>query len=203
MDGELIRVTDAARDKILALRDSRGLDESLLRLGIRGRGPGGFLYSLAFATPDSEQPDDIRLASNQVTLLVDGESLDNLQGAIVDFVDTPEETGFRVENPNPLWRDPTSTAVQQVMDSKINPALASHGGFVQLLKVDGSTAYVALGGGCQGCGMVDVTLKQGIEVMLKQEVPAIERVVDTTDHAGGTNPYYTPSKSGHSPLAGG
>ena len=197
----MITVTESARQKIFELQQSRGLTDPLLRVGIRGRGPNGFLYTLAFATPDAEQPDDTRIVLDGVTVLVDAESMDYLQGASVDFVDTPDESGFRVDNPNPLWRDPASLAVQAVIDAKLNPALASHGGFVQLLQVDRDTAYVALGGGCQGCGMVDVTLKQGIEVMIRQEVPAIEHVVDTTDHAGGTNPYYRPSKGGQSPLA--
>jgi Fe/S biogenesis protein NfuA len=199
----MITVTEPARQKIVELKQSRGLAEALLRVGIRGRGPAGFLYTLAFATPDGEQPDDTRIRLDGITLLVDADSMDYLQGASIDFVDTPDESGFRVDNPNPLWRDPTSLAIQAVIDTKLNPALASHGGFVQLLQVDRGTAYVALGGGCQGCGMVDVTLKQGIGVMIRQEVPSIERVVDTTDHAGGTNPYYRPSKGGQSPLAKG
>lgn len=197
----MIGVTESARRKILDLQLARGLPQALLRVGIRGRGPDGFLYTLAFATPDAEQPDDTRIPVDGLTLLVDAESMDYVLGASIDFVDTPDESGFRVDNPNPLWRDPTSLAIQSVIDTKLNPALASHGGFVQLLQVDRGTAYVALGGGCQGCGLVDVTLKQGIEVMIRQEVPAIEQVVDTTDHAGGTNPYYRPSKSGQSPLA--
>ncbi len=199
----MITVTDSARTKVLELQQARGLANALLRVGIRGRGPGGFLYTLAFATPDAEQPDDTRIVLDGVTLLVDADSMDYLQGASIDFVDTPDESGFRVDNPNPLWRDPTSLAIQAVIDTQLNPTLASHGGFVQLLQVDRKTAYIALGGGCHGCGMVDVTVKQGIEVMICQEVPAIERVIDTTDHDGGTNPYYRPSKGGHSPLAKG
>jgi Fe/S biogenesis protein NfuA len=81
------------------------------------------------------------------------------------------------------------------LDSQINPAVARHGGFVQLMDVKDKTVYVLLGGGCQGCGMVDVTLKQGIEVLIKEALPEIEQVVDTTDHAGGTNPFYEPAKA--------
>jgi Fe-S cluster biogenesis protein NfuA len=65
---------------------------------------------------------------------------------------------------------------------------------VELLDVQGDTVFLRLGGGCQGCGMVDVTLKQGIEVIIKEELPEIARVIDQTDHAGGSNPYYQPSK---------
>ena len=84
--------------------------------------------------------------------------------------------------------------LQTVIDQQINPALALHGGFVKLVDVQGTTAYIELGGGCRGCGMVDVTLKQGIEVMIKQSVPEITEILDSTDHASGRNPYYQPSK---------
>ena len=83
------------------------------------------------------------------------------------------------------------------------PAVSEHGGFVSLLDVKGDAAYIQLGGGCQGCGMVDVTLKQGIEVMIREAVPEIREIIDQTDHAGGNNPYYQPSKGGGpSPLSG-
>ncbi len=84
--------------------------------------------------------------------------------------------------------------VKKIIDEMINPAIASHGGFVEVLDVKENVVYLMLGGGCQGCGMVNVTLKQGIEATLKEEIPQIAGVIDQTDHAGGTNPYYQPSK---------
>jgi len=84
--------------------------------------------------------------------------------------------------------------VQKILDEMINPAVAGHGGFVDLLDVKENVVYLRLGGGCQGCGMVNVTLKQGIETTLKEEIPQIAGVIDQTDHAGGSNPYYQPSK---------
>ena len=84
--------------------------------------------------------------------------------------------------------------IQKILDEMINPAIAGHGGWVDLLDFKDNRVYVRLGGGCQGCGMVNVTLKQGIEQTLKEEIPQIEGVVDTTDHAEGTNPYYQPAK---------
>ena len=84
--------------------------------------------------------------------------------------------------------------IQELFDQSINPGIASHGGFVDLLGIEGKTAYIRLGGGCQGCGMADVTLKQGIEVAIKEAVPEIEEVADATDHDAGTNPYFQPAK---------
>ena len=84
--------------------------------------------------------------------------------------------------------------IQELIETKINPGVAMHGGRVELLDVKDNVVYLRLSGGCQGCGMVDVTLRQGIERMIKNVVPEIREVVDTTDHKGGTNPYYQPSK---------
>lgn len=94
----------------------------------------------------------------------------------------------------PASSDSIRVRVQDVIDSKINPGVASHGGNVQLLDVKENIVYLKLGGGCQGCGMVDVTLKQGIQKILKAAVPEIQDVVDTTDHKSGNNPYYQPGK---------
>lgn len=83
--------------------------------------------------------------------------------------------------------------VQQVLDTIINPAVASHGGMVTLLDVANNAVYLEFGGGCQGCGMVSVTLKYGVERTIREEVPEVGEILDTTDHAAGRNPYYAPS----------
>ena len=84
--------------------------------------------------------------------------------------------------------------VTAVLDRDVNPSIASHGGHAELAAVEGTTAYLRLGGGCVGCGMATVTLSQGIEVAITQAVPEIIHVVDVTDHASGTNPYFEPAK---------
>jgi Fe-S cluster biogenesis protein NfuA len=83
--------------------------------------------------------------------------------------------------------------VKEVIETMINPGVAGHGGFVSLLGVEADTAYIQMGGGCHGCGMADVTLKQGIVQTIRSQVPEILQVLDTTDHAAGQNPYYSPS----------
>jgi IscR-regulated protein YhgI len=83
--------------------------------------------------------------------------------------------------------------VQEVIDTAVNPAVAAHGGVVNLLDVDHNTVYLEFGGGCQGCGMVSVTLKYGVERLLRERIPEIGQVLDTTDHAAGDNPYYAPA----------
>jgi Fe/S biogenesis protein NfuA len=196
----MIVVTDRARIQIEALlghEDRKGL---MLRAAIAGRGPGGFQYKLGFVGPEERKPDDQAQQVGSFEVLVDPASAPDLEGAVIDYVDGPQGAGFNIENPNPMWRDPTAAAVQKVLDEDINPAVGQHGGWVNLLDVKEGTAYIQLGGGCVGCGMVDVTLRQGIEVRIREMVPAVREIVDTTDHAGGTNPYYKPSKGGHSPF---
>jgi Fe-S cluster biogenesis protein NfuA len=85
-------------------------------------------------------------------------------------------------------------AIVDLLEREINPAVASHGGYVELIDVRRNNVYIRLGGGCQGCGAADVTLKQGIEKAIRDLVPRVGEILDTTDHAAGRNPYYSPAK---------
>ena len=85
--------------------------------------------------------------------------------------------------------------VQELIDTMINPAIAGHGGYVDLIDVQDNRVYLQMGGGCQGCGVADITLKSGIERLIKDELPEVVEVLDTTDHASGANPYYTAGKA--------
>jgi Fe-S cluster biogenesis protein NfuA len=85
-----------------------------------------------------------------------------------------------------------SKRVQDLFDKQINPAIASHGGFVELIDVKGNEVFIRMGGGCQGCGMASMTLRNGIEKAIRQTVPDVGAIMDTTDHAAGRNPYYQP-----------
>ena len=91
--------------------------------------------------------------------------------------------------------DDLKSRVQELIDTMINPAVADHGGFVELIDVQDKRVYLQMGGGCQGCGAADITLKSGIERLIKEEIPEVEEVLDTTDHQSGTNPYYTAGKA--------
>lgn len=81
--------------------------------------------------------------------------------------------------------------IQQILEEQINPALASHGGWVKLCRVEGQDVFVEMGGGCQGCASSRATMKFGIERAIKEVVPQVRNVIDATDHDAGTNPYYT------------
>lgn len=84
--------------------------------------------------------------------------------------------------------------IQKLLDEEINPSIAGHGGYIELLDVMNNKVYVRMGGGCQGCGMASVTLRQGVELMIKEAAPSIEEVIDQTDHSSGDNPYYQAGK---------
>jgi len=201
----MIRFTDQAREKILGFMKDAGDEESLaIRIAITGQGPEGFTYEFFLDLKENAKPADLVEHHEGLAAIIDGKSARLLDGVTVDWKETVDGSGFDVDNPNPVppsqpkpepkLDTPVAKKVQKLIDERINPEVASHGGFVELIDVQGDTVYVRLGGGCQGCGMVNVTLKQGIEVILKEEIPELIQVVDVTDHAGGTNPYYQPSK---------
>lgn len=188
----MITITELAKQKVLEAMRQGQQEGGALRLAVTGpgRGPGGFGYEMVLIETGEQAPGDIEVDAGGLTIFVDGESVPKLTGSVVDFTEDEWEQGFKIENPNSIWEDPVSIAVQKLLDTDINPAVAGHGGFVQLLEVKDGVAYVQLGGGCQGCGGAATTLKEGVEVMIKRAVPEIKQVVDRTDHAGGTNPYY-------------
>src|SRR5262249_15074130 len=131
------------------------------------------------------------------------ESVDRLEGATLDF----SGAGMVMNNPNRPSASPAIASrapadltgelpqrITQVLDEQINPAIAAHGGYAELVAVEDDVAYLRLSGGCQGCGLASVTLSQGIEVAIVESVPEITRVVDVTDHASGENPYFEAAK---------
>src|SRR5882762_9122390 len=100
----------------------------------------------------------------------------------------------QVEDRMMLMGRGTKEKIQYLLAHKINPGVAAHAGFVELIDVKDNNVYIRLGGGCQGCGAADFTLRQGIEAIIRKEIPEILKVLDVTDHAAGTNPYYRPAK---------
>ena len=188
-----IDFSTAAAMKVLEFAESTEQPEDIaLRVYVQG-GRTSYEYGFKF---DARRDNDVVIAQEGFDLLIDGFSFHLLRGASVDFVDGASGGGFSVDNPNEPdpSSDPLFARVQRFINDQINPGVQTHGGNVTLLEVKEGIAYVELGGGCQGCGMVDVTLKQGIERMLKEQIPEIDGVYDTTDHASGENPYFSQGK---------
>jgi len=194
--GPDVSMTDPAIERLKLLIESAGEPRvSGIRLQIGRRNADGFEHLLTMVDHDEEPEDDYELDFDGLAFFVEPQNVEYLDGITVHWEFKGEGVnGFEFDNPNPLWHDPIALRIQELIDTSINPGIASHGGFIDLLGIEGKVAYIRLGGGCQGCGLADVTLKQGIEVAIKESVPEIEEVSDATDHDAGTNPYFEPSK---------
>ncbi len=186
----MLSITPKAREMLDSFAEQAGEDELSLRVEIIGRGPNGFQYDLQFVGAQGGGEDDLIVEVEGMKVRVAARSVQYLDGSTLDFKETLMGGGFSFDNPNPMWVDELSKKVAEIINNEVNPAVASHGGVVELVGVDDDKAIIAFGGGCQGCGMADVTLKQGVEVMIKEKVPEITEVIDSTDHAAGTNPFY-------------
>ena len=186
----MLEITDKAREMLDKFSEQSENDLVALKVEIIGRGPKGFQYDLQLISKEDAMEDDIQSEIGGLVVFVGARSAPYLEGTILDYKETLMGGGFSFENPNPLWIDDVSKAVAEVITNQVNPLVASHGGHVDLVGVEGGNAMISFGGGCQGCGMVDVTLKEGIEVMITEEVPEITTVIDMTDHEAGTNPFY-------------
>jgi Grx4 family monothiol glutaredoxin len=151
-------------------------------------------YELDIISGSEKAADAIEIDKDGLIVWVDPFSARNLDGASIDFVTGDRGSGFKFDNPRLKegWSDPRADHFEQLLEREINPSIASHGGVVHLCDVQGDTAWVQMGGGCQGCGMAGVTLNQGIVQRVREVIPSIQHVVDLTDHASGTNPYYAP-----------
>ena len=189
----MLKFTDSARDMIL--RFAEASTDPKLRIAMHG---SPFAPEYEFSLVDEEPgPEDRIEPFEGFRVVMDPRSAEKMDGAVVDWVEGDRGTGFEVRNPNARRlgdAEPTgelATRVKQVLDTQINPAVASHGGHIDLVDVDGQDVYIELGGGCQGCGMARVTLRQGVERMLREAIPDLGQIVDVTDHAAGANPYYS------------
>jgi len=199
----MITFTDEAKEQVLAVIRQQQGKKPALRIQAATNGTAEFQYSMQLITSDEQSPEDLVVDSGEFPVILDPGSAQNLQGATVDFEDSILKSGFKFHNPNkpevPTLGEgpredltgPAAERVQRLLDTEINPAIAAHGGQVHLLGVRENKVYLSFGGGCHGCGMADVTLKEGIETRIKEVVPEIVEVVDTTDHSTGENPYYS------------
>jgi Fe/S biogenesis protein NfuA len=200
----LLTITDEARVRVLEVRAGETEPEALgLWIEVTGTAGTAFTYDMYFRRVDEAGDLDIVQHGDDLSVVVPSEHADKIRGSTLDL----SGGGMVLQNPNaPAVEapyadtpdldldDPVVAKVVEVLAVQINPQIAAHGGFAELVAVDGSIAYLRMGGGCQGCGMAAVTLSQGIEVAILDSVPDITEVVDVTDHAGGTNPYYQAAK---------
>jgi len=202
----MITLTAKAKQRIQTLKDDyeKRQKRQIAGVHLAVNGMPQPEYALSFVEEGQQDPNDVVVVVDDVTLRMASRHVEFLSDVQIDFISTLQQTGFKVENPKSvpvsvpeaLSSDhrPLYQAVKKVIEAQINPGLASHGGYVTLLDVKDNVAYVQMGGGCQGCGMAAATMRQGVEVSIKKAVPEIVEVVDGTHHADGKNPYYAAEK---------
>lgn len=204
---QILEVDDRAREMLLDVRNREpDADDLGLVLRISGINGASFGYEMAFMRLEDAGPTDTVEAHGDLSLIIPKGDADNFRGAKLTMSRDLLNPGLTIQNPNgpspqilgdgdaPELKGSLAERAVQVMNDVINPAIAAHGGFGEIVAVEEDTVYVRLGGGCVGCGMANVTLSQGIETTLHQMVPEIVKVVDVTDHASGENPYYEAAK---------
>ena len=208
----VLAITPEARATVLEVLANESESDTLaLWLEVSGEAGGAYTYDMYFQAVADAGSGDVVQSDDVLPVVVPSTSVDRLQGATLDFVtDASGEGGLVIVNPNTPtaptlaglgsipevdMSDPFAQRVVAVLEQQVNPSIASHGGRADLVAVEDASVYLRLSGGCQGCGMAKATLSQGIEVILREAIPEIANVVDVTDHADGTNPYYEPAHS--------
>ncbi|MEO6926178.1 MAG: NfuA family Fe-S biogenesis protein [Rhodanobacter sp.] len=202
----MIDISERAQQHFLRLLQQQDIDGLGIRLRVTSPGTPAANCELEFCEPVDLAGGEWTIECAGFEFHIDGDSAVWLDQATIDF--EPNATGgqLNIRAPKIKGHIPGADAgvierVRFVIESEINPKLASHGGRVTLLEVDADHAVVLqFGGGCHGCGMVDVTLKQGVEKTLRERVPEITAVRDATDHSDGEKPYYSQTK-GKSAMA--
>lgn len=190
------------RSALQSQHETADSPKTAVRVEARANGTPEFSYALKLIADDEIDGQDGVEEIAGIRVVMDPSSARHLDGATLDFEDRIVRSGFKFRNPNqpetpeigsgerPDLEGPAAEKLQRLLDTELNPAVAAHGGQISLVGVKGDKAYLSFGGGCHGCGMVDVTLKQGVEARIRELIPEIVEVVDTTDHSAGTNPFY-------------
>ena len=198
----VLGVAKDALEMISQLRDNEpGDEEFALSIEVTGFSGPQFSYELAFVPLADMKDGWIEERHGDLAIIFPESDTAKLEGSILELTDD----GLAMNNPNspetPAMSAPAGDLsgplvdrVNQVITEQVNPAIAAHGGGAELVSVDGTIAYLRLFGGCQGCGLAQVTLKQGIEKIILESINELTQVVDVTDHASGDDPYYESQK---------
>ena len=193
---DMIDISERAQQHFLRLLSQQGTDGLGIRLRVTAAGTPAANCELEFCEPADLLGGEWTIECAGFNFHVDGDSASWLDNATIDF--EPNATGgqlniraSKIKGNVPGTEAGLIERVRYVLEAEVNPKLASHGGRVTLLEIDADgVVLLQFGGGCHGCGMVDVTLKQGVEKTLRERVPEITAVRDATDHSGATSPYF-------------
>ena len=198
----IVEITEEALTQLLILRDEEPEQDRLgLRLEVLATPGEEFKYDLSFEIiTQAAFTDEVRTITHgdrKIKVIIPLQSYEHVNGATLDY---SERQGLIIRNPNkpPLVAieglvndDEMSASIEAVIGTDINPSLAAHGGFVTYVgHDDDGVAYLTMGGGCHGCSMSKMTMLDGVQTTLIEQVPGVLKVRDVTDHATGSNPYY-------------
>ncbi|MGN6482140.1 NfuA family Fe-S biogenesis protein [Luteibacter sp.] len=192
----MIDITERAQAHFQRLIAQQGEDGLGVRLRVVAAGTPSAQCELEFCAPGELTGDEWTIECQGFNLYVDGESMPWLDPANIDYEMTPTGSQLNIRAPRIKGEAPGEGAgvverVKYVLETEIAPGIASHGGRISLVEVTAEGVVVLrFGGGCHGCGMVDVTLKNGVEKTLRERVPEVTEVRDVTDHATGEKPYF-------------
>jgi Fe/S biogenesis protein NfuA len=193
---DFVKITDLAQDHFRALLEKEDIQGMNLRIFVSQPGTEAADVAITFCPPGEQEPGDIPYLCEGFTIYIAADSKNALREAVIDY--QSDAVGGQLSIKAPLMKGqapsqdtPLAERIQYVIDSDINPSLAGHGGNITLIDIlEDNIVILQFGGGCHGCGMANVTLKQGIEKRLKEKFPQILEIRDVTDHTTGTNPYF-------------
>lgn len=191
-----IIITEAAQEYLASLLAKQDQKDVGIRVFITQPGTPQAETCISYCKPTEADPTDRVIGFAKFTAWIDTFSEPFLEDAIIDFAEDRMGGQLTIKAPNskvPMINEdsPLNQRVEYYLQTEINPGLASHGGHISLIDiVDGTVAVLQFGGGCQGCGMVDTTLKDGVEKTLLERIPELTEVRDVTDHSQKENAYY-------------
>jgi Fe/S biogenesis protein NfuA len=196
----VLTVAESALEQVLGLRaEEEDGDTLALRVEITGANGTDFTYDLSFAPVAEAAEGDSVTDQGGLAVVIPAETIPDLRGATLDLPSDSDHGGLALRNPNkpnPLvgpaidLEGTVEERISQLLDGSINPALAAHGGFAKLERVEEPKAFVTMGGGCQGCAVSAMTLRDGIQSAIVDNIAEIDEVVDMTDHDAGDDPFY-------------
>lgn len=193
----MLNFTGRAREMVLSFMDQNGAGDQALRIHMAAGSPVAPRFELTLVGTADQDPEDLPVDADGFTVLIRRDTAPRLEGATVDFVERLTESGFEIRTVPGAGGEPSAPTgdiadrVRAILDEKVNPGVAAHGGAIVLTAVEGTEIYLEMTGGCQGCAMSRMTLRQGVERMVREAIPEITVIHDVTDHAAGDNPFYT------------
>ena len=189
-----LEVTDSAINKISSVMESEDmpLDKALFRLKVIGQNSTEFEYQMGLEFREEEYTTAQSFFNlDKFDMIIDEKSLNSLNGSVIDYKEDLNAEGFVITNPNVPKLSELEQRIASHLDATINPQIASHGGRIDVIRVDGSILLIEMKGGCQGCSSSGTTLQYGVEQQILSQFPEITRIDDITAHEEGENPYYS------------